>query len=124
MMGDREESRVRRAPRKSSAAVSGPDAAEPVLKVGDIQGNVLAGFNKDHQMLLLLAIDDAARAKRWLGDICGHLATTAQVLGYNRLRKAVKLQRGGASSGLTATWVNIAFSYSGLSKLTSTEEMV
>src|SRR5205823_3545225 len=65
---------------------------EPVLDVDDIQGNILAGFNKDHQALLPLTIVEVAGAKLWLRDFHPHIATTREVLQYNRLRKAVKLR--------------------------------
>jgi Dyp-type peroxidase family len=99
-----------------------PFAPEPLLDVDDIQGNILAGFNKDHQILLLLEINDVTSAKRWLAAIQGHIASTAEVLVFNRLRKAVKLRRDNAPSGFVATWVNIAFSHAGLTKLTTPAE--
>ena len=49
-------------------------AAEEVLDIRNIQGNILAGFNKDHQALLFLEITDAARAKRWLQFITPSIA--------------------------------------------------
>jgi Dyp-type peroxidase family len=95
---------------------------EPVLDLEEIQGNILAGFNKDHQILLLLQIRVVDAAKRWLASVSGHIASTAEVLAFNRLRKMVKARRDNAPSGLAATWVNIAFSYPGLTKLTATSE--
>jgi hypothetical protein len=36
------------------------------LHLDEIQGNILAGFSKDHQRFLFLRIDDVAKAKTWL----------------------------------------------------------
>lgn len=39
---------------------------EPVLRVQEIQGNSLAGFNKDYQAFLFVKIREAEVAKAWL----------------------------------------------------------
>ena len=85
-------------------------AAEEVLDIRNIQGNILAGFNKDHQALLFLKITDAAKAKRWLQFITPSIATMDEVLGFNRLFKAMRARRASEPCGLVATWLNIAFS--------------
>jgi Dyp-type peroxidase family len=95
---------------------------EPILDVDDIQGNILVGFNKDHQLLLMLGIVSVPAAKCWLAAIQNHIATTAEVLGFNQLRKAVKARRNQGPSGLAATWVNIAFSHAALIRLTTAAE--
>ena len=97
-------------------------AAEEVLDIRNIQGNILAGFNKDHQALLFLEITDAARAKRWLQFITPSIATTDEVLGFNRLFKALRARRASEPGGLVATWLNIAFSRDGIAALTSAAE--
>src|ERR671933_1372842 len=48
---------------------------EEVLDIHNIQGNILAGFNKDFQALLFLKIVDTARAKAWLRFITPSIAT-------------------------------------------------
>ncbi len=40
-----------------------PAQDEGLLEVDDIQGNILGAFNKDHQLLVALAIHDVAAAK-------------------------------------------------------------
>ena len=48
---------------------------EPVLDLEEIQGNILAGFNKDHQILLLLQIrvvDAAPIAPGEAPERCSH----------------------------------------------------
>jgi hypothetical protein len=97
-----------------------PDARnEPVLAVKKIQGNILAGFNKDYQAHLYLAIRDGAeRAFRlWLGRLVPFIATTAEVLAFNRLFKSIRKRRGGETKTVMATWVNVALSFRGLKLL-------
>jgi Dyp-type peroxidase family len=92
---------------------------EPLLDVAEIQGNILAGFSKDHQRLVALAIRDRNAARRWLGRVAPGISTTAEVLQFNRLFKAQRARLGADPPGLVATWVNIAFSHGGFAALTS-----
>lgn len=100
----------------------GPDATrpavrdEPILAVGNIQGNLI-GFNKDHQTLLFLKIVSASDCKRWLNDLAPFIATAEEVLAFNRLFKSMRLRRKRETRAIQATWINIAFSYHGLSQL-------
>jgi Dyp-type peroxidase family len=99
---------------------SHPDASrEPVLNVENIQGNILVGFNKDHQAFLFLSLDadKIADFKGWLQAMRPFIATTAEVLAFNRLFKAIRARRQSEPTGVKATWLNIAFSYAGLHKL-------
>ncbi|HMJ87451.1 MAG TPA: Dyp-type peroxidase [Vicinamibacterales bacterium] len=97
-------------------------AVEEVLDVRNIQGNILAGFNKDHQALLFLKITDAAKAKRWLQFITPSIATMDEVVSFNRLFKAMRARRADEPCGLVATWLNIAFSRDAIETLTSSAE--
>jgi Dyp-type peroxidase family len=91
---------------------------EPVLNVHEIQGNSIGGFSKDYEMLLFLQIQDVAQAKRWLYQIEPYIATAAEVLQFNRLFKATRSRRHGKEGTVRSTFMNIGFSYKGLSKLT------
>jgi len=93
---------------------------EPVLDMGEIQGNVLAGFNKDHQLFLLLRITDIAAAKHWLMKLTAHIATLEEVLSFNRLFSSMRQKIGRDPRGLVATWLNVALTFDGLMKLTPT----
>jgi Dyp-type peroxidase family len=103
-----------------AAAAPAPAGAppEPVLDLEDIQGNILSGFNKDFQVLLLLRITDVPACKRWLRSIIPMIATAEEVQAFNQLFKSIRVRRG---EGLIvrATWVNIAFSFDALKRLTS-----
>jgi Dyp-type peroxidase family len=100
--------------------VSDFDELKTVLAADQIQGNILAGFNKDYQMCLFLRIvDDSAEktdVKRWLKSQIPFIATTEEVLAFNRLFKAVRRRRR-CEGAVKATWVNIAFSYRALTLL-------
>ena len=95
---------------------------EPLLDVDEIQGNILAGFSKDHQHLLALKIGDVAAARRWLGRILPYISSLAEVVAFNELFKMRKARLGHDPGGLVATWANIAFSRDGLAALTSPHE--
>jgi hypothetical protein len=58
---------------------------EPQLRVDQVQGNILAGFNKDNQTLIFLNITDAKKFKKWLGAVTPFISTTDEVLKFNRL---------------------------------------
>ena len=94
---------------------------EPRLNVDNIQGNILAGFNKDHQTLLFFQITHPARFKRWLRTQTPTIATTAEVLSFNRLFKSMSARLGkdptGPPTNLKATCTNVAFTAQGLRQL-------
>jgi Dyp-type peroxidase family len=97
-----------------------PDAhKEPVLAVRNIQGNILAGFNKDHQVHLYLRILDGQveAFRKWLGRLVPLIATTSEVLAFNRLFKEVRQRRGVETRTVMATWLNVALSFRALKLL-------
>src|SRR5512143_985280 len=102
----------------SHPAVTG----EPVLAIDQIQGNILAGFNKDFQTLIFLHIDRASGFKRWLASQIDFVATSAEVLAFNRLFKEIRTGRKVESNAVKATWFNIAFSYEGIRLLAGAAE--
>jgi Dyp-type peroxidase family len=91
---------------------------EPILQVDEIQGNILAGFSKDNQTLIFLRIEDAGEFKKWLPAIVPFIATTDEVLQFNRLFKMIRARRRVESRAVLSTWLNIAFSFRGLEQLT------
>src|SRR5579883_467282 len=95
-----------------------PTPDEPVLRVNNIQGNILGGFNKDYQTLLFLEIENPEAFKRWLKIQIPFIATVSEVLAFNRLFKFTRKRRG-LEGAVKSTWVNIAFSFEGLKKLTN-----
>lgn len=92
----------------------GPDAA-------DVQGNVLAGFNKDHMTFVLLQLPtEPARARAWLFEVVPQVATTAQVEDFNeRFSRARRATGGTDPENLRAVWLNVALTRSGLEILSA-----
>jgi len=90
---------------------------EPLVDLADVQGNIFPGFNKDHQSLRFLGIVDLAQARLALAALIQDVSTSAVVRDFTMVRSAIKAQRNGGPSGLTATWMNLALSASGLTKL-------
>lgn len=95
---------------------------EEVLEIADIQGNILAGFNKDFQWFLFLKIYDRDIAKDWLGSLVHFVASTEEVLLFNKMFRTLRARRSLEPQGIASTWLNIAFTYEGIKKLTSEEE--
>ena len=95
-----------------------PAPNEPILNVNNIQGNILGGFNKDYQALLFLEIENPNAFKQWLELQIDFVATASEVIAFNRLFKSSRKRRGREGTA-KATWVNIAFSFEGLKKLTN-----
>src|SRR5450755_4689771 len=105
---------AREAPFPSSFQLAAPAAKkedEPIINVDEIQGNILAGFNKDNQTLIFLEIKNAAEFKKWLQEVVPFIATTDEVLQFNRLFKMIRARRCVESRAVLSTWLNIAFSF-------------
>jgi Dyp-type peroxidase family len=83
----------------------------------EIQGNILGGFFKDHQMLLFLHFTDADLARLWVRDITPDVATSAEVTAFNDAFKVVGKRGGRRSAPIKATWINVAFTHTGLAAL-------
>jgi len=90
---------------------------EPVLAIHNIQGNILGGFNKDNQTLIFFEIEFPFAFKAWLKTQIQFISTASEVIAFNRLFKSMKKRRGYEGT-IKATWLNIAFSFEGLKKLT------
>ena len=107
--------------------------AEESLEGHEIQGNIIAGFNKDHQVFLFLRIErDGAgqtskpvvsAVKAWLRSLAPQISSLSEGHRFNELFRALRARLGRDPQGLCATWMNIAFSRAALEILTSTEEV-
>ena len=108
------------------ASVQGPAITgapeEPILDVQEIQGSILVGFNKDYQHFIFFQITKPTVAKSWLRLLIPHIATLDETLAFRRLFRALRARRAAEPTGVIATWVNVAFSYEGIRKLTSDDE--
>jgi Dyp-type peroxidase family len=77
----------------------------------DIQGNIIPGFNKDHQHFLFLRICKPKEAKVFLREILPRIATMEEVIAFRRLYRSKRLLLGRHNTYLCSTWVNIGFSH-------------
>jgi Dyp-type peroxidase family len=89
------------------------------IAVDEIQGNIVAGFNKDHEALIFVRFGDVGEAKEWLAGLADRVATSAEVIAFNRLFKAVRARRADPDDTDTvqATWLNVAVTAAGLATL-------
>jgi Dyp-type peroxidase family len=88
------------------------------LNQEEVQGNLVAGFNKDFTSYLFLTLpDDPARARAWLGGLVGQVATAQEVKQFNDLFRAIRRRRGDREGVVEAAWMNLAFTHDGLAKL-------
>jgi Dyp-type peroxidase family len=95
-----------------------PDPRDLRLRDSDqIQGNILAGFRKDHEVLLFLGFGDPAQAKSWMAGIAPRIATTKQVSTFNVDFSQARRNSGGDPQNLKAVWVNIALTSHGIRAL-------
>lgn len=99
--------------------------AEPVYGPrvrDDIQGNIVPGFNKDHQHFLFFKIRGTKAAKEWLRWLVPRVASMDEVLAFKREHRSLRLKLGVKEPGLKATWLNVAFSYAAIAKLAGKEQ--
>jgi len=90
------------------------------LNLENIQGNVLGGFNKDHQLNLFLKFKDNAGGRAWVKEIADEVAksSSANVIQFNN--EFSRLRRQGVSRPedlISAVWVNLALSWRGMEAL-------
>jgi Dyp-type peroxidase family len=93
--------------------------SEPIytaVQRANIQGNILPGFNKDHQHFLFFRIRNVKRAKLWLRWIAPFISSMDEVLAWVRAFRSLR-RRLGVDPPMCATWVNIAFSHRAIALL-------
>ena len=90
---------------------------EPVLRVDEIQGNVLPGFGTLHKAFIGVRFDESAvaSARQWLAALLPGIATLGQVNdARNRRRRAF---RQGRPRPKSPVWTNVAFDSKGVALL-------
>jgi Dyp-type peroxidase family len=80
----------------------------------EIQGNILAPFNKDHRLILFLKFPDGEQGRNWLLKVLPHISVTKDVAEFNRLFSEARRLNGGIDPDMKATWVNLSLTYPGL----------
>ena len=96
----------------------------PLRGSESIQGNILAGFRKDHQVFVFLTIPDERAGRAYVAELVprdptqSRIASTRQVADFNETFSAARRGRGGDDpESLVAVWVNLAVTAPGLRKL-------
>lgn len=96
------------------------------LDLESIQGNVVPGFNKDHQAFVLVRFGGRDEGQTWLRALQPQLASAAEVEGFRTVFRSIRERRpaaeshgrdGGALRVINSTWANVAISFDGLRHL-------
>ncbi|KOX18807.1 peroxidase [Saccharothrix sp. NRRL B-16348] len=93
------------------------EARPPLRRSHEVQGNVLAAFNKDHQLFRFVRFTDDQLGRTWLAAMLGHLSTTADVEDFNEVFSLGRTMFGSDPAGLNATWANVSLTPEGLVEL-------
>ena len=101
-----------------------PEPVYDAKRRSNIQGDIIPGFNKDHQHFLFFRLGDLEQAKQWLQWIAPLITSMEEALAFVRVHRALRLRLGvrEPEPQMRATWVNIAFSYRGIELLAGTAE--
>jgi Dyp-type peroxidase family len=99
-----------------------PEPVYDVKRRATIQGNIIPGFNKDHQHFLFFRLANPKRAKQWLQWIAPLITSMEEALAFVRVHRALRLRLGVKEPSMRATWVNIAFSFRGIEMLAGTAD--
>ncbi|MBV9328155.1 MAG: Dyp-type peroxidase [Chloroflexi bacterium] len=95
------------------------------LNLGNIQGNIVPGFSKDHQLFLPVAFSNVRATCEWLIELAPRIASAEDVAAFNRLFKRIGRRTLGIEPNpVAATWLNIAFSWNGLEYLLPADGLV
>ncbi|QIG38400.1 Dyp-type peroxidase [Microbacterium sp. 4R-513] len=99
------------------------DAASPgeplfdAAATADIQGNVIPGFNKDHQRFLFFTASEVEGARAWLRWLAPRLSSMQEVLDFRREFRRERLESGSSKPSKTAIWTAFALSRAAVLKL-------
>ncbi|MFI1014821.1 Dyp-type peroxidase [Streptomyces sp. NPDC020965] len=102
------------APTRPTIAPEAERLPTPPLRLSrEIQGNVLAAFNKDYMTFRHLRFPDATRGRGWLSAMLNTVAVTAEVEHFNE-EFSVSRRAYGHDPAKVATWVGLSLTYQGL----------
>jgi Dyp-type peroxidase family len=95
------------------------------LDLTDIQGNVVPGFNKDHQAFVFVHFRSGEAGRTWLAALQPEIASSWEVEAFRVAFSSMRDRRspdpaypdGGSLQSISATWVNVALSFAGLHQL-------
>lgn len=102
-----------------------PGADTPLRNSEEIQGNILAAFNKDHQRFLLLRFEDPTAARAWLSELLPEIATTKQIEDWNEEFSRRRKEADNVDPpDLNALWLNLGLTPAGLTKLSANQDQM
>ncbi|CAM5307926.1 hypothetical protein SAVIM338S_00553 [Streptomyces avidinii] len=100
-----------------AAPPAGAAAADPLPLRTDrhSQGDILAGFRKDHACLLFLHFRDAAKARQWLTRLLPSISTTEEVARFNKAFSQARRRAGGIDpESMSRLWTGLSLTHPGL----------
>ncbi len=91
----------------------------PLRTSRTVQGNVLAGFNKDHQAFRLVALPaDPKTSRGWLAGVLGQVAVNQDVEDWNQNFSAARQANGGSDpADMHVVWVGLSLTTAGIELL-------
>ncbi|MET9700870.1 peroxidase [Streptomyces sp. NPDC006529] len=99
------------------AAVRAAAQALPLRADATTQGDVLAGFRKDHVCLLLVHFHEPEKGRGWLGRLLPELSTTDKVTRFNGDFSAARRLRNGVDPSMSVLWTGVSLTHTGLGVL-------
>lgn len=107
-------------PTLTAVTAAGGQLPRPPLRDSEeIQGNILAAFNKDHLTYLHVRFPDAGRGRAWIAGMLTCISVTREVEDFNE-QFSVSRKAFDMDPGFTATWVGMSLTCPGL-KLVAAE---
>jgi len=94
------------------------------VDLSQVQGNIVPGFNKDHQAFVLVSFPSRTAGQAWLRAVQGEIASAEDAFAFKKAFKAVQeLSELGRRASIGVRWVNVALSWRGLSVLLGPTEI-
>ncbi|MGW3045689.1 Dyp-type peroxidase [Kitasatospora sp. NPDC001159] len=101
-------------PTRPTAVPSIEQLPQPKLRTNtDIQGNILAAFNKDFMDFRYLHFPDAAKGRGWLSAILNTVATTSETEDFNE-QFSLARRAFGRDPAITAVRCGVSLTFEGL----------
>ena len=105
------------APPPSVAPVRPMPVYPALAQDANIQGNVLAPFNKDFELFLFLQLPGQAQGQAFLAAMLPLVSTNDEVASFNEAYSSARRNGHEDPDGLSATWVSLSMTASGLEKV-------